>query len=459
MNLNKVSNNRRRINNNQEIIPNNIIVISYDEYINNFNETDITSNVEFVNYIKKHKYIVLCTQKSKSSSTRSQITFGLTGVMHFQHIFKTFIEKNNYIQFAKYDSSTPFSAELTDNYSTRTRIFIHKAVNKNTIENITFQEIKDGSFRNYFRNTANKTALLCRFTINNNNTKKTYNIVNTDLFSLKFLSRPMYNDGLLYKQQQFLAIIKYFKLYDKYADKTKNGINIIGENIILAGSLKFNIYPLKMTNILNLNNRQKVNTYLLSLKDSIDEKNKEKLKKYNELNKYLNKLIKNYSNTIPNNIIPNNIIASNVSKSIKNIINKYNIEHEQILGLLKEFKNNLKMNITGNSRHEMINPGGVGYVIKGFIKSTESLSRGITERISSTRSNNTISAKDRILYALKDQNKDPEYKTFNTNKKLDSTTINKIKNFSVQAIQITKQISNKNRLSFVNNKFITLSID
>lgn len=28
----------------------------------------------------------------------------------------------------------------------------------------------------------------------------------------------MYNDGLFYKQQQFLAIIEDFKLYDKYSN-------------------------------------------------------------------------------------------------------------------------------------------------------------------------------------------------------------------------------------------------
>lgn len=417
-------------NNTKKNTPNrDILIISYDEYLNNFDEDNIKNNEDFVNYIKKHKYIVLCTQKSKSSSTRTQLSFGYSGVKHFQHIFKTFIEKNNYIQIAKYDSSTPFSAEVTDNYSIRTRIFKNNKYTNISESNITFDEIKNGSFRNYFRNTANKTAVLCRFKIKNNNEEKIYNIINTDLFSLKNDSRPMYNDGLLYKQQQFLAIIKDFKLYSKYA---------YGENIILAGSLKFNIYPLKMTNILNYTNMNKINTYLLSLKNS---GNKNKLKKYNELTKYLNKLMENYKQTNNNNI------------SLPINIEKYKKEHKNIYELLAEFKKNLVMNITGNSKHEKISSGLLGSVPQKIIKGTESLSRSsasilklrttksetgnVSTKISPTRSTHTISAKDRILYALKNNEKEQintYYEIFDIGKKIGSTLIG-------------------------NNKFVTLSIN
>lgn len=442
---------------NRMIIPNkDIIVISYDEYLNNFNETDIKNNIEFVKHIMEHKYIILCTQKSKSSSARTIMSLGLS-VKHFQDTFEFFITKNNYKQVKKDSTKTPLSSLLTDNYSIRTRIFKSTLIT-NYEETITFDEIKNGSFRNYFRNTANKTALLCRINIKNNGIEKIYNIINTDLFSLKYTSRPMYNDGLLYKQQQFLAIIKDFKLYNKYSDKKINGRNIIGENIILAGSLKFNIYPLKMTNILNSNNREKVNTYLLGLKGS------NKLKEYNELNKYLDKLINYYKK--PNNKELNNVIPEN----IKTIINKYESEHQNIIHLLTEFKKNLAMNITGNSKHEIISSAGVGSIVKGSVKGTESLSRitgsmsklksNVLQRISSTRSNNTISAKDRILYALKNYNNEKtntEYRTFNTNKKLDSTIINRFKNTVRDPTQIL--IPNKYKSSFVNNKYITLSIN
>ena len=416
-----IHNNIKKNNSNRDIL-----IISYDEYLNNFDEDNIKNNKEFVYYIKEHKYIVLCTQKSKSSSTRTQLSFG-TSVKHFQHIFKSYIEKNNYIQIAKYDSATPLSSEVTDNYSIRTRIFKNNKYTNTSESNITFDEIKNGSFRNYFRNTANKTAVLCRFKIKNNNEEKIYNIINTDLFSLKNDSRPMYNDGLLYKQQQFLAIIKDFKLYNKYAN---------GENIILAGSLKFNIYPLKMTNILNYSNMNKINKYLLGLKNS---DNKNKLMKYNELNKYLNKLMKNYNQTNNNNNIPINI-------------EKYKKEHKNIYELLAEFKKNLVMNITGNSKHEKIKSGLLGSVPKGIIKITETSSRfvgsqvkllstvsetGSSTKLTPTRSNLTISAKDRILYALKNNEKekiDTVYTIFNIGEKIGSTLIG-------------------------NNKFVTLSIN
>jgi hypothetical protein len=475
----------RSLNNtsiNRQIIPNkDIIVISYDEYLNNFNETDIKNNIEFVKHIREHKYIVLCTQKSKSSSARTIMSLGLS-VKHFQDTFEFFITKNNYKQIKKDSTKTPLSSLLTDNYSIRTRIFKSTLIT-NCEETITFDEIKNGSFRNYFRDTANKTALLCRINIKNNSREKIYNIINTDLFSLKYNSRPMYNDGLLYKQQQFLAIIKDFELYNKYA---------YGENIILAGSLKFNIYPLKMTNILNSNNRQKVNTYLLGLKD---RSNKNKLKEYNELNKYLDKLINYYkkpnnsiyrlinnyekkiSNNIPENIkiilkkLKNNKkLNSVIPENIKTIINKYESEHQNIIHLLTEFKKNLVMNITGNSKHEMISSAGVGSIVKGSVKGTESLSRitgsmsklksNVFQRINSTRSNSTISAKDRILYALKNYNNEKtntDYRTFDTNKKLDSTVINRLKNKATDPTQIL--VPNKYKSSFVNNKFITLSIN
>lgn len=432
-NSNSNSNNRNNSNNSKTPIMRNnikknnsnrdILIISYDEYLNDFDKDNIEKNQAFIDYIKEHKYIVLCTQKSKSSSTRTQLSFGYSGVKHFQHIFKSYIEKNNYIQIAKYDSATPFSAEVTDNYSIRTRIFKNNSI-QNNIKNITFDEIKNGSFRNYFRNTANKTALLCRFKIND----KIYNIINTDLFSLKNSSRPMYNDGLLYKQQQFLAIIKDFKLYNKYA---------YGENIILAGSLKFNIYPLKMTNILTYNNMNKINRYLLGLKNS---DNKNKLKKYNELNKYLNKLMENYKQTNNNNSLPINI-------------EKYKEEHKNIYELLAEFKKNLVINITGNSKHEKISSGLLGSIPKGIIKGTESLSRSsasilklhstksetgnLSTKISPTRSSSSISAKDRILYAFKNNEKEEintYYKIFDIGKKNGLTLIG-------------------------NNKFVTLSIN
>ena len=416
-------NNTKKNNYNRDIL-----VISYDEYLNDFDEDNIKNNEEFINYIKLHKYIVLCTQKSKSSSTRTQLSFG-TSVKHFQHIFKSYIEKNNYIQIAKYDSATPLSAEVTDNYSIRTRIFKNNKYTNISESNITFDEIKNGSFRNYFRNTANKTAVLCRFKIKNNNEEKIYNIINTDLFSLKNDSRPMYNDGLLYKQQQFLAIIKDFKIYNKYA---------YGENIILAGSLKFNIYPLKMTNILTYNNMNKINKYLLGLKNSGNKNKLNKLKKYNELNKYLDKLIENYKQN-------NNI-------SIPINMEKYKEEHKNIYELLLKFKENLVMNITGNSKHEKIKSGLLGSIPKGIIKATETSSRfigtqvkllstssesGSSTKISPTRSSSTISAKDRILYALKNNEKEQintYYNIFDVGKKIGSTLIG-------------------------NNKFVTLSIN
>jgi hypothetical protein len=396
-----------QINNTQ-----NILIISYDENLNDFNINNI--NQKFENYILKHKYIILLTQKSKSSTTKTQFGFS---AKHFQHIFKTFIEQKDYNQVDKYDSATPFSAELTDNYSLRIRIFKKKSENKiKNVENITFSEIKNGSFRNYFRNTANKTALLCRLKING----KFYNIINTDLFSLKTNSRPMYNDGLLYKEQQFLAIIKDFKLYDKYA---------AGENIILAGSLKFNIYPLKMTNILNFNNRQKINQYLIKLTNN-------NIKKYNELYKYLNKLMKDYNKS--------NQLSTNLPINITKI-QKYKSEHDKIHELLEKFKDNLKMIPTGTSSHEKISSAFVGSIPKTAIKITESFSRGskhilnssqnTSTKLTSTRSSNTISCKDRILYALPDKpsdNPDVEYNIFDLEKS------NSIRG---------------------NNKFVTLSIN
>jgi hypothetical protein len=413
---------------NRQIIPNkDIIVISYDEYLNNFNETDIKNNIEFVKHIREHKYIVLCTQKSKSSSARTIMSLGLS-VKHFQDTFEFFITKNNYKQIKKDSTKTPLSSLLTDNYSIRTRIFKSTLI-QNYEETITFDEIKNGSFRNYFRDTANKTALLCRINIKNNSREKIYNIINTDLFSLKYNSRPMYNDGLLYKQQQFLAIIKDFKLYNKYA---------YGENIILAGSLKFNIYPLKMTNILTYNNMNKINKYLLGLKNSGNKNKLNKLKKYNELNKYLDKLIENYKQN-------NNI-------SIPINMEKYKEEHKNIYELLLKFKENLVINITGNSKHEKIKSGLLGSIPKGIIKATETSSRfigtqvkllstssesGSSTKISPTRSSSTISAKDRILYALKNNEKEQintYYNIFDVGKKIGSTLIG-------------------------NNKFVTLSIN
>ena len=248
-----------------------IIVISFDEESKDYNLEMIKKNSDFRN-VTSHNYVVLCTQKSKSSTIATQS--GLFSAKHFAHIFSDFMKDNNYVLVQKYDSSTMFSAEFTENISLRTRIY--RKNDSNTIKKVKFSEIKNGSFRNYFRNTYNNSALLTTFSIGN----RIYNIINTDLFSLKKKNRQMYNDGLFYKQQQFLAIIKDFKLYDKYAEN---------QNIIIAGSLKFNIYPLKMTNILTEENMKTVNNYIRLIK------NENKLKKYNELNKYLTQLSNYYA--------------------------------------------------------------------------------------------------------------------------------------------------------------------
>ena len=180
-----------------------------------------------------------------------------------------------------------------------------------------------------------------------------------------------------------------------------------------------------MTNILTIDNMTKINQHLLS----ISSKNKDSLKKYNELSQYLNKLIINYStnqnnqNTQNNNEYFNN---QNNEKSIKIIINKYKIEHKQIKNLLEKFKENLQMNITGNSHHEHINTGLVGSVPKSLIRGTQYLSQIITSKQKApsapnsaikienpTRSPRTISARNRILYALQNKNKDKIiYSTF-----------------------------------------------
>jgi hypothetical protein len=425
--------NGTRIYNNGQIVKNkiptkNIIVISYDENLNNFYESDITNNKYFVDYITDHKYIVLCTQKSVSSTFRTP--------MHFPHVFKSFIEKYYYEQIDKKDPSNPLSQGLTDNYNIRIRIFKKQNI-VNKIYEKKFTEIEDGSFRTYFRNTANKTAILLKININGID----YNIINTDLYSLKVGDKPMYNNGLLYKQQEFLAIIKDFKLYSKYADKYGNNGKIIsGENIILTGSLKFNINPLKMTNII-VNNitKTKINTYLLKLKNS----NKEKLKKYNELYKYLKKLINNYNNknnilqesnisniignTNKNNILQesniSNIIGNTNNKKFKTLLKNYDNEHQEIVNLLREFKYNLKMmNVKSTNKYERksISSSTVGTIVKGSIRTFEGMSRGNGE-ISVGKSSKVISEKDRILYALKDEFIS-EYKVFEmTNKR---TSIN-----------------------------------
>ena len=380
-----INNNSRTVQANQNRSK-NILVISYDENLNDFYESDIRKNQDFVQYILDHKYIVLCTQKSVSASK-----------YHFPHIFKSYIEKYNYEQVYKYDPSNKSTKALTDNYNIRTRIFKKNATTSITVNS---KQIENGSFRTYFRNTANKNAVLFTFKIND----KTYNIINTDLYSLKVGNKPMYNNGLLYKQQEFLAIIKDFKLYDKYAN---------GEQIILAGSLKFNINPLKMTNILT-NGKTKIYEILniLHSKHIYHQINRPDLKQYNELYKYLNKLINNYSKPNIQSTIPNNIK------------NQYNLEYVKVKNLLDKFKTNLKMNITGSSKHENIRSTAVslaGSLVKGVIKSVESRSRG-NGMINSGKNVNLISARDRILYALKDNltndNSISEYKVF----KMDPST-------------------------------------
>ena len=72
----------------------NMLIISYDEYKNNFVEKDITDNSDFVEHINNHKYVVLCTQKSTSSTTSSQLG---SSPLHFQHVFKNIFDKT-YVQ-------------------------------------------------------------------------------------------------------------------------------------------------------------------------------------------------------------------------------------------------------------------------------------------------------------------------------------------------------------------------
>ena len=397
-----------------------IIVISFDEESKDYNLKMITDNTDFCNNVIAHKYVVLCTQKSKSSSLRTQTGISTNlfstnpfSAKHFAHIFSDFMKDTGYILVQKYDSSPMFSAEFTENISLRTRIY-RKKDDSNPIINVKFSEIKNGSFRNYFRNTYNNSALLTTFNINN----KIYNIVNTDLFSLKRHHRQMYNDGLFYKQQQFLAIIKDFKLYDKYANN---------QNIIIAGSLKFNIYPLKMTNILSEENMKEVNLEIKILKNKLNSKtenNKQKilnkLKEYNELNKYLNQLIKYYNTTPPkliyniNNIIyskntksslgtvtginKNTVSVGNIKyqknkitknipsstfpiKKINNIIKKYDKEHENIKNLLDEFRKNLKMNITNISIHENNYTGTISS-FNPFIAKSQRIFESASRRLS-----------------------------------------------------------------------------
>lgn len=476
-----------------------IIVISFDEESKDYNLEMIKKNSDFYKNVTNHNYVVLCTQKSKSSSLRTQTGISLIpgfSAKHFAHIFSDFMKDNNYVLVQKYDSATMFSAELTENISLRTRIY--RKNDSNAIKNVKFSEIKNGSFRNYFRNTYNNSALLTTFSIGD----KKYNIINTDLFSLKKHHRQMYNDGLFYKQQQFLAIIKDFKLYDKYSPKIveinnvnnpgkKKQITIPGENIIIAGSLKFNIYPLKMTNILSEENMKIVNTYIVRIK-------KNKLKKYNELNKYLEQLSDYYAKKNIFNLQKNNFNKEKTASRInviekqsaiiknenielirfKNIITKYQNEHIKIKELLDEFRKNLKMFITSISSHENNYTGkSVSYnpfAPKTVAKISESLSRtysplvkdiskktaesipllkksNITfayenkENISGkkslgksnntsiryhTRSPNTPSVKERILYALtnEDENKKKidykiDYKIYSLNNNLVTLSI------------------------------------
>ena len=190
----------------------------------------------------------------------------------------------------------------------------------------------------------------------------------------------MYNDGLFYKQQQFLAIIKDFELYDKYANN---------QNIIIAGSLKFNIYQLKMTNILTEINMAIINKYITK---KMQNKQVNKLKNYNELKKYLNKII-NYYNKNKNiktknkNIKTKNNNIKNIKKqnknikNIKSIIKKYNKKYENIKNLLDEFRKNLKMNITNISIHENNYTGTISS-FNPFIAKSQRIFESASRRLS-----------------------------------------------------------------------------
>ena len=100
------------------------------------------------------------------------------------------------------------------------------------------------------------------------------------------------------------------------------------------------------------------------------------------------------------------------------------------------------MNITGTSAYENIRSksvGTLGYLVKGTIQGVESISRG-SEKINVGRRVNGISAKDRILYAL--QNNEQE--------KID-TYYNIFDIFD---------IDKKNKSTLIgNNKVVTLSIN
>lgn len=91
-----------------------------------YNLKMIRDNTDFCNNVIEHNYVVLCTQKSKSSTTSTQMSFGLVSAKHFAHIFSDFMKDTGYILVQKYDTSVLFSAELSENISLRTRVYKNK---------------------------------------------------------------------------------------------------------------------------------------------------------------------------------------------------------------------------------------------------------------------------------------------------------------------------------------------
>jgi hypothetical protein len=341
---------------------NKLLVISYNEGEEDFYQSDIINFWDNFKNISENpsedpSVIIVCTQKSKSQVMIAvpgmKTVTGSNSTKHFPHVIGNFLNSKGYVSSEKLKkNASTMIRGISENNNVRTRIYIKRDNKFNIYEDEFIAKLSVKTVGQFSTMSVNRQAICYDINLNN----KKIIIVNTELAS--------YNNGdfgLSDRQEEFMGLIKEFKLHEKYNN---------GYNIIFCGSLNFKLNPFKM-----INNDNKSIIYK-ELKNKILKKYnintyKKDLLKYNELKVYVENLIRKINNNNNLNIIKN--IIGNKYDEIKNNQILYRVLLNKFLDSINEIGINLTCdyNLTPKN-YRVYHPLKLGSVGKNLVESFDS---------------------------------------------------------------------------------------